>query len=142
MPAELLPHTVASPPTEASAAAPPSGNTPRSTYPAGAGSDLATSPAAPAAVQPSKGIILRATADSWIEIRDARRSVLVARVLKAGETYRVPDQPGLSMRTSNAGGLQITCDGNPVPPIGRAGVPRRDIALDRQALVRGGAARN
>lgn len=151
VPAELLPRTVASLTAETSAASSPSGNTPRLTYPAGAGSDSASPslapaapplPAAPATVQPTKGIILRATADSWIEIRDARHSVLVARVLKAGETYRVPDQRGLSMRTGNAGGLEITCDGNRVPPIGRSGMIRREIALDPQTLISGGAVRN
>jgi cytoskeleton protein RodZ len=151
VPAELLLHTVASQPKEAAAAPPSSGNTPSSTYPIGAGADTASSAVAPPATgsasisspaQISAGIIVHATADSWIEIRDARRSVLVARVLKAGESYRVPDQPGLSMRTGNAGGIEITCGGNPVPSIGRTGMVRRDIALDPQALTTGHAVRN
>ena len=151
VPAELLLHTVASPPTETSPTPPPSGNTPNPFYPAFAGSDSASSPVTPAAPalpaaqdpgSPSKGITVHATADSWIEIRDARRSVLIARVLKAGENYQVPEQPGLSMRTGNAGGLEITCDGNPVPPIGRTGMVRRDVALDPRALISGSAVRN
>ena len=151
VPAELLLHTVASQPKEAPAAPPSSGNTPGSTYPIGAGSDTAspavTPPATGSASMPgpaqiSRGVIVHATADSWIEIRDARRWVLVARVLKAGESYRVPDQPGLSMRTGNAGGIEISCDGNPVRSIGRTGMVRRDIALDPRALTTGRAVRN
>ena len=151
VPAELQLHTAASQPKEAPSAPPSSGNTPSSTYPIGAGSDAAnpavTPPATgsasmPSPAQISTGIIVRATADSWIEIRDARRLVLVARVLKAGESYRVPDQPKLSMRTGNAGGIEITCDGNPVPSIGRTGMVRRDVALDPQALTTGRAVRN
>ena len=151
VPAELLLHTAVSQPKDAPAAPPSSGNTPSSIYPIGAGSDTAsaavTPPAAdlaptPGSAQISRGIIVRATADSWIEIRDARRSVLIARVLKAGDSYRVPDQRGLSMRTGNAGGIEITCDGNPVPSIGRTGMVRRDIALDPQALTTGRAVRN
>jgi cytoskeleton protein RodZ len=154
VPAELLLHTISSQPKQAPSAPPSSGNTPSSAYPIGAGSDTATPAIAPPAAgsappvpmpgsaQISRGIIVHATANSWIEIRDARRSVVVARVLKAGQIYRVPDQPGLSMRTGNAGGLEITCDGNPVPSIGGTGVVRRDIALDPQALTTGRAVRN
>jgi len=151
VPAELLLHTAAPQPKEVPAAPPSSGNTPSSTYPIGAGSDTAStavtlpaigSVSTPGPAQISRGIIVHATADSWIEIRDARRSVLVARVLKAGESYRVPDQPGLSMRTGNAGGIEISCGGNRVPSLGRTGMVRRDIALDPQALTTGRAVRN
>lgn len=98
----------------------------------------ATSPAPDA----PRGVVIRATADCWIQIRDARRAVLFDRVLKAGESYRAPDQPGLSMRTGNAGGLQITVDGVPAPSIGRMGMVRRDVALDAPALLAGSAVRN
>ena len=94
------------------------------------------------APNPSGEVVIRATADSWIQIRDARQSVLLARVLRAGESYRVPDRPGLSMRTGNAGGLEIAVDGIPVPSIGRRGMVRRNVALDAQALLAGSAVRN
>jgi cytoskeleton protein RodZ len=90
----------------------------------------------------AKGIVIRADADSWIEVRDARRSVLLARVLKAGESYHVPDQPGLSMRTGNAGGLEVVVNGVPAPSLGRIGMVRRNIALDAQALLAGNAVRD
>jgi cytoskeleton protein RodZ len=86
--------------------------------------------------------MIRATADSWVEIRGAGRSVLLTRVLKAGESYSVPDQPGLSMHTGNAGGLELIVDGHPVPSIGRVGMIRRNVALDPQALTAGSAVRN
>jgi len=83
-------------------------------------------------------IVIRATADSWVQIRDANQSVLLTRVLKAGETYPVPYRPGVSMRTGNAGGLEITVDGTPAPPIGRMGAIR-NVALEPQALISGTA---
>jgi cytoskeleton protein RodZ len=86
----------------------------------------------------STRIVIRAIADSWVRIRDAGQSVLLGRELKAGESYDVPDRPGLSMRTGNAGGLSITVDGNPVPPIGRT---VRNVALEPQALIAGTAVR-
>ena len=111
--------------------------------PSAAGSAMAAVPVAtdPAPNSPGE-VVIRATADSWIQIRDARQSVLLTRVLKAGESCRAPDRPGLSMRTGNAGGLEITVNGVPAPPIGRKGMVRRNVALDGHALLAGSAVRN
>jgi cytoskeleton protein RodZ len=84
-------------------------------------------------------IVIRATSESWIKIRDANQTVLLEGFLKAGETYRVPDRPGVSMRTGNAGVLEITVDGKPVPPIGPVGKVR-NVLLEPQALISGPAA--
>jgi len=84
-------------------------------------------------------IVIRATAESWIKIRDANQTVLREGFLKVGETYDVPDRPGVSMRTGNAGGLHITVDGKPVPPIGGMGAVK-NVLLDPQALLSGPAA--
>ena len=97
---------------------------------------------APHAYGPVDGptrIVIRATSESWIKIRDANQTVLLEGFLKAGETYRVPDRPGVSMRTGNAGGLDITVDGKPVPPIGGMGAVR-NVRLEPQALMSGPAA--
>ena len=111
--------------------------------PSAAGSAMAAVPAATdPAPNPPGEVVIRATADSWIQIRDARQSVLLTRVLKAGESCRAPDRPGLSMRTGNAGGLEITVNGVPAPPIGARGMVRRDVALDGRALLAGSAVRN
>jgi cytoskeleton protein RodZ len=85
-------------------------------------------------------IVIRATADSWIQVRGADQLVLFARILKTGESYRAPDQPGVSMRTGNAGGLEITVDGKPVPSIGPNGAVR-NVPLEPQALISGTATR-
>jgi cytoskeleton protein RodZ len=90
-------------------------------------------------------IMIRATADSWVQLvqlRDGARSVLLARVLKAGESYRVPEGTGLSMRTGNAGGLEITVGGNLAPAIGPIGAVRRHVLLDPEALMAGTAVRD
>ncbi len=110
---------------------------------AAAGSAMAAVPATADPVPTPPGeVVIRATADSWIQIRDARQSVLLTRVLKAGESCRAPARPGLSMRTGNAGGLEITVDGVPAPPIGQRGMVRRNVALDGHALLAGSAVRN
>lgn len=86
-------------------------------------------------------IVLRATADSWIQVRDANRSVVFTGLLKPGQVYRVPNQPGIAMRTGSAGGLEVTVDGNPAPPLGPIGAVRRDVALDPEKLAAGTAVR-
>ena len=81
-------------------------------------------------------IVIRATADSWVRVRDVGGSILLDHVLKAGESYNVPDRPGVSMRTGNAGGLEIIVDGKPAPSIGPNGAIR-NVLLEPQALVSG-----
>ncbi|MBI4184201.1 MAG: helix-turn-helix domain-containing protein [Proteobacteria bacterium] len=86
-------------------------------------------------------IVLRATSDSWVQVRDAGNLPLVTRMLRAGDSYRVPAQKGLVLITGNAGALDILVDGEVVPPIGPAGGVRRDVALDPELLKKGLASR-
>jgi len=82
---------------------------------------------------------IRATADCWIQVRSADdQSIVFSRVLKAGETYKVP-RAGLFLRTGNAGALSINVDGKPTPPIGGVGTLRRDVLLDPDPLLAGKA---
>jgi cytoskeleton protein RodZ len=74
-------------------------------------------------------------------VRDADRSVLFTRLMKTGESYSVPERPGVSMRIGNAGGLEITVDGKTAPALGPAGAVRRDVALDPEKLMAGTAVR-
>jgi cytoskeleton protein RodZ len=82
--------------------------------------------------------VLRAKSDSWVEVRDPQsNSLLVARLLRAGDVYNVPDKPGLRLVTGNAGGLVVLVDGASAPPLGKEGAVRRGIALDPDTLRRG-----
>jgi cytoskeleton protein RodZ len=83
-------------------------------------------------------IVIKATADSWIQVRDASQAVVAMRILKPGESYRVPDRPGLTLATGNAGALDVTVDGRPVAPVGPVG-KRRSVALDPERLIAGTA---
>jgi cytoskeleton protein RodZ len=82
-------------------------------------------------------VVIRAIADSWLQVGDGRSPALFAQVLRAGDSYHVPDRPGLRFDTGNAGGLEITVDGRPVPPVGPSGSVRRNIPLDADKLVAG-----
>jgi cytoskeleton protein RodZ len=79
-------------------------------------------------------ITLKATEASWVQVTDANRKVLYRKVLRPGEQYSVPDQPGLILDTANAGGLEIVVDGKPIHSIGRDGDIVRGIALEPQTL--------
>jgi cytoskeleton protein RodZ len=83
-------------------------------------------------------IVLKARADSWVEVRDPESdATLMARLLKTGDVYRIPDRPGLKLLTGNAGGLVVMVDGQVAPPLGKDGVVRRGIALDPEFLRKG-----
>lgn len=82
-------------------------------------------------------IILRAIQDSWVQIRNSQDDLLLTRVLRAGDSYRVPDQPGLTLLTGNAGGLEIEVDGSLLGPVGPVGSVRRNVALDPARLASG-----
>jgi cytoskeleton protein RodZ len=145
-----LPAPVA--PSQPAAAQPPS---PTPTQAPGAALPASTTrPVAPtvtpAAIQPAgqtagatpnatSKVSIKALTDCWIQIRGADQSIVFSRVLKSGETYPVPSRPGLSLRTGNAGALEIAVDGKPVPSIGAIGMLRRDVALDPAELSAGTA---
>ena len=86
-------------------------------------------------------ILVRAKLDSWIQVRDdSVNRLLLTRLLRAGDIYRVPDRPGLKLLTGNAGALEILVDGEVVPSIGPPGRVRRDVPLDAKRLRDGTAA--
>lgn len=122
------------------AAAPPPASAPQ----APAAQQIAAAPAAPktvaaapAAVTDAPGIVIRATGDSWVEVRDSHGAIVTQRLLHAGDVYRVPAEPGLVLTTGNASGLEILVDGRPVKPLG--GTVRRNILLDPSRLLAGTA---
>ena len=79
-------------------------------------------------------VVLLATADSWVQVRGTGDELLFTRVLRPGDTYRVPDRPGLTLLTGNAGGLDIVVEGVRLPQLGPNGAVRRDIPLEPDAL--------
>ena len=88
----------------------------------------------------SARIVIRAKSDSWVQVRDdADRRLLVTRLLRAGDTYIVPDRKGLSLLTGNARALEILVDGQVVGPIGEEGAVRLNFTLDAEKLVSGTA---
>lgn len=114
--------------------------------------EVATLHAVPPAPDPSEGaaagpaqvfgeanvdarIVIRAIDESWVQVREEGGELVLTRVLRPGDTYRVPNRPGLTLLTGNAGALEIFVDGRLAPPIGPRGAIRRDVALDVDRLL-------
>ncbi|MDX2028781.1 MAG: DUF4115 domain-containing protein [Alphaproteobacteria bacterium] len=128
----------------ASTAPSPSTPAPQETTPAPA---LAAQPAAAPAVTapiaekpatppgPPPRLVIRATQSSWIMLADTKGQTLFDRVLKPGETYKVPDMPDLTLTTGNGGGIVLVLDGADLPKLSASssGVIR-NIPLDTASL--------
>jgi cytoskeleton protein RodZ len=124
----------------APSATPPAPAAPLTAFDRPLGAALANEPPAP--VVGDGHIVLRATADSWVQVRDRQGGLVMTRVMAAGETYAVPSQDGQRLTTGNAGGLQIEVDGQPAAALGAPGQVVRNIVLDAQKLRGSPAAPN
>lgn len=90
-----------------------------------------------AAVVQQPQVVLRATADSWVQVRDKSGQVLLNRILHAGDTWQVPDRPNLLLTTGNAGGTELELNGVSTGLLGAPGAVRRDLPLDPAVIKQG-----
>jgi cytoskeleton protein RodZ len=132
---------VVPPPTTPAAATPPAGATPP---PAAVAAAPPPSPAALADAdtgKPGKSygaatpgrIVVRANANAWVTVKDGDKAVVNALFTK-GDFYNAPDHKGLTLRTGNAGALEVTVDGRALPPLGPLG-QIRTVPLDPDKLA-------
>lgn len=84
-------------------------------------------------------IMIKAVTDSWVEVREFNGELLLTRVLWEGDRYHVPNRSGLTLKTGNAGGLEILVDGEKILKIGSVGKILRNVRLDAGALRDGTA---
>jgi cytoskeleton protein RodZ len=87
----------------------------------------------------TQGVVIEARMDSWIKVVDANNKTVTQKVLKAGERYVVPDQPGLVLRTGNAGGIDVIVGGRKAPPLGEVGTVLTKVSLEPSRLLDGTA---
>lgn len=80
-------------------------------------------------------VVLKALDNVWLEIRDAKKVTIFSRVLAVGEEYWIPvGKNDLTMTLGNAGGLQISIDGQALPLLGKTGQVIRKVSLDVEKL--------
>jgi cytoskeleton protein RodZ len=94
------------------------------------------------AVQPQAApdqprIMVQATADAWLQVRDRNGGVLLNKILHSGETWPVPPRPNLVLTTGNAGGTELVVDGVATQVPGGSGAVRRDLPLDADLIKDG-----
>jgi cytoskeleton protein RodZ len=120
------------------------------TVPGGA---VSAEPATGRALQPAPGavagtapppagssrLVVRATADAWVTVKQPSGPPVLNKLMHAGETWSAPaDKTGLLLTTGNAGGTEIDVDGAPIPQsLGTSGAVRRDVPLDPDLLKSG-----
>jgi hypothetical protein len=110
--------------------------------PTAAASPSATSaPPAPDLASPSR-VVLRASEDCWIEIRDNSGQIVASRLMHKGDAFPVPPRQGLTLTVGNAGALTVLVDGSPMPPLGKTGMVRHDVPLDPDHGIAPAAAAN
>lgn len=86
----------------------------------------------------SRILLKAANDDCWVQVREVDGHLLLSRLLRRGDSYMVPNRPGLTLMAGNAGALEISVDGKTTPSLGAPGQVRRDIKLDPAALQGGG----
>jgi cytoskeleton protein RodZ len=121
-PATVLPDTVVIPPPAAPA------------QPAATSVPEQVTPEAAPPAQPSR-ITIKAEEASWVQVSDAKGHAVFDNILKPGETYSVPDEPGMTLTTGNGAGIVIILDGKKLPKLTTsASKMLRDISLNATAL--------
>jgi cytoskeleton protein RodZ len=83
-------------------------------------------------------IVFRANAEAYILVKELGpngKVTLVDRTLKAGESYRAPDKPGVTIITGNAGGLDVEIDGKKMGQLGKSGEMLRNVPVDASYMV-------
>jgi cytoskeleton protein RodZ len=140
-PVPLIAQAPATVPTPAPIASPAVQQAEAPPLPAISPTSAAAAPVTPPAVAgvsaDQSRILLRANADSWVQVRDKAGPVLLNRILHTGDTWEVPAKPNLLLTTGNAGGTDLVVDGVTSPSLGGSGVVRRDLPLDPDLIKDG-----
>ena len=84
-------------------------------------------------------IVLRAVAETWLQIRAEDGETLLSRILNPGDSFLVPNRTGVVMRIGNAGGVNVFVDGTLAPSLGPSGSVRSNIRLEPEPLLAGTA---
>jgi cytoskeleton protein RodZ len=79
-------------------------------------------------------VVLRARAESWVQVQGANNELLLTRILRVGDSYYAPNRADLVLMTGNAGAIEVIVDGVELGPLGPIGLVRRNILLNADHL--------
>jgi len=80
-------------------------------------------------------VILRMRSDAHVVVRGPQGQIMLNRDLKAGDSYQVPNVPGMTMATDNASAAEINLDGSALGVTGAPNEGLPSLSLDPQALA-------
>ncbi len=80
-------------------------------------------------------VMIRARGPARVTVKGSDGSILLNRNLQAGDSYRAPNEPGITLATTDGGALEVDLDGT---SLGRVGQPQQvlgRVSLDPQSLA-------
>jgi cytoskeleton protein RodZ len=80
-------------------------------------------------------VILRMKSSTHILVKGPGGTVYINRILNPGDSYMVPNIPGMTLYTENAGAVQIDLDGSAMGTAGQSGQAALGVSLDPQAIA-------
>ena len=80
-------------------------------------------------------VVLHARGDTRLTVRGADGTLYLNRDLKSGDSYQVPNIPGLSLATSDAGAVDVVVDGLDKGRVGQNQQILGHVSLEPQSLV-------
>ena len=82
----------------------------------------------------SSEMVIKAMGNSWVEIEDIDGNSLMARIMRPGETYVVPNMRGLTFNTGNAGALSLSYGDMIISSLGEKGETIKARPLNIEAF--------
>ncbi len=80
-------------------------------------------------------ITLRVHRTTFVAVLGLRNHQYIDRILRAGDTYRVPNMRGLKLSTRDAGAVEVILDGNTVGFAGEDGAAVKGMSLQPQNII-------
>ncbi|SNS42470.1 protein RodZ, contains Xre-like HTH and DUF4115 domains [Antarctobacter heliothermus] len=85
--------------------------------------------------EPTPGITVVAVAETWVEVTSPSGKKLLARLLKPGDSYEVPQtEQAATIFSGNAGGVFFAVNGQTYGPYGQSGQFGRNLALSAETI--------
>ncbi|GEN58274.1 helix-turn-helix domain-containing protein [Acetobacter nitrogenifigens] len=116
-------------------AAPPSVVPPDTAVTSAQGASEAAAPGVPETAPALSTPSIRASAASWVQVRDGAGKVVYDHVMQSGDVWSAPADGGpFTFTAGNAGGVALALGDLVTPPLGRNGSVRRNIVLSSDAI--------
>lgn len=80
-------------------------------------------------------VTLRVHRPTLVAVLGNRNHAFIDRVLRAGDTYRVPNLRGMKLNVRDAGAVEVILDGNTIGFAGKDGVAERGLSLQPQSII-------